>query len=201
MVLVALNSAIDRPAIARLLNLTLDDERTLTLDGARAVKPASSLSATLLGTLVDRKGLWSAALVLDAARGRTLFVGDAIEKATVVSIERDRVVLERDGELFELRTHPLALSPSSSSGGVHVSYSEVMHNLPELAKQIRIVPVKDGFKLFAIAPESLFAKIGLKNGDVVHVEPDAVRQWKPGAAVSVEIERDGRTFSLSGWID
>lgn len=62
------------------------------------------------------------------------------------------------------------------------------------------MPVQNGFKLFAVAPDSLFAKLGLKTGDVVLGGFDLIQKLKPGPA-TVEILRDGRTFSLSGWID
>src|SRR5689334_789285 len=119
MVLVALNSAIDRPAVAKLLNLALAETKPPPL------KAASSLPVTLLGTLVDRRGLCSAALVFDSARAHTVYLGDSVAGATVVTIERDCVVLERDGQSFELRTHPLPLPSSSPPGGVHVSYAEI----------------------------------------------------------------------------
>jgi S1-C subfamily serine protease len=67
--------------------------------------------------------------------------------------------------------------------------------------QIRAVPVANGLKVFSIAPDSLFARLGLKNGDVIHAGLDLLQKLKPGSALTVEIERDGRTFSLSGWID
>ena len=45
-------------------------------------------------------------------------------------------------------------------------------DLSQLATQARIVPsfkngVANGFKLFSIVPDSLYAKIGIQNGDVI----------------------------------
>jgi general secretion pathway protein C len=49
---------------------------------------------------------------------------------------------------------------------------KVMANLSSLATQARIVPAFEGgkpvgFKLFSIRPNSLYSKIGIKNGDVI----------------------------------
>jgi general secretion pathway protein C len=49
---------------------------------------------------------------------------------------------------------------------------QAMANLSQLITQIRVVPnmrdgQADGFKVFSIRPNSLFAKIGIRNGDVI----------------------------------
>ncbi len=49
---------------------------------------------------------------------------------------------------------------------------QAQENMSQLLTQIRVVPnftdgQPDGFKVFAIRPGSLFAKIGLRNGDVI----------------------------------
>lgn len=48
-----------------------------------------------------------------------------------------------------------------------------MKNLPQLLTKARIIPnfkegKPDGFRIFAIARNSLYAKIGLQNGDILH---------------------------------
>ena len=50
---------------------------------------------------------------------------------------------------------------------------EAMKNLPQLLTKARIIPnfkdgKPDGFRIFAIARDSLFAKIGLQNGDILN---------------------------------
>lgn len=47
-----------------------------------------------------------------------------------------------------------------------------LSNLPQLLTKARVIPnftdgKPDGFKIFSIAPDSLYAKIGLQNGDVL----------------------------------
>jgi general secretion pathway protein C len=50
--------------------------------------------------------------------------------------------------------------------------SAALENLPQLLTKARVIPnfsdgKPDGFKIFSIAPDSLYAKIGLQNGDVL----------------------------------
>jgi general secretion pathway protein C len=101
-----------------------------------------------------------------------------------------REVLEcpEEGEPDKPKPAPVALGtapPGSGEpgGGVRkVSESEylvdegevesALSNLNQLLTQIRIVPnfqdgKPDGFKVFAIKPDSIFAKLGLENGDVI----------------------------------
>jgi general secretion pathway protein C len=198
--LVVLSSSLDRAAVAKLLNLSLHDDPAAPLIPP-ALIPASTLPITLLGTLVDRARFCSAALVIDGQRGRTVYLGDTISGATVVGIDRDRLVVERAGALEEIRTRSAAAPVTATAFGPHLSLAEVQKNLPQLMTQIRAVPTSNGFKVFAIAPDSLFDRIGLKNGDVIHAGLDLLQKLKPGSPVSIEIERDGRTFSLSGWLD
>jgi len=89
----------------------------------------------------------------------------------------------------------------------------VLSNLNKLATQARIVPsFKDGkangFKLFSIRPNSLYAKIGIKNGDVVQQingyelnSPDKALEiyskLKDASSISVDLLRRGKAKSLS----
>ena len=105
--------------------------------------------------------------------------------------------------LEEVTSHPApvtAAAPVALADGMHVPFVTIQSELPKLATQIRAMPVANGFKVFAIVPDSLFARLGLKNGDVIHGGLELLQKLKPGQ-VTVEIERDGRTFSLSGWLD
>jgi general secretion pathway protein C len=187
------SAALDRAALARLFALPLIDSPELPVR-------MSAAPVTLLGTMV---GVHSAALVIDGKRGRTLYVGDLIAGATVADITHDRLLLDRNGALEEIRGHAAAgtASPAPPGDLPHVSFAEISRDSFKLMTQIRAVPVANGFKVFAIAPDSLFSRLGLKNGDVIHAGLDLLQKVKPGSALTVEIERDGRTFSLSGWID
>src|SRR5204863_424793 len=80
-----------------------------------------------------------------------------------------RVELDADkvAKLFDVR--------QLSENQYVVARSEInnaLTNLSDLATKARIVPsfkngVANGFKLFSIVPDSLYAKIGVQNGDVI----------------------------------
>lgn len=85
-------------------------------------------------------------------------------------------------------------------------------NMNQLMTQVRVVPnfedgVTNGFKVFAIRPNSLFARIGLQNGDVVQrindleiTTPDrafqAFNMLRNERSLSVDILRRGSQQSL-----
>jgi general secretion pathway protein C len=96
-----------------------------------------------------------------------------------------------------------------------VERSEVdgaLANLSEVATQARIVPSfkngkPNGFKLFSIKPGSIYSKIGLKNGDVLHKingyeinSPDKAleiyQKLKDASSVSIELERRGQMKNM-----
>jgi len=87
-----------------------------------------------------------------------------------------------------------------------------LNNINQLLTQIRVVPSfqdgkPNGFKVFAIKPDSLFAKVGLKNGDVIQkingrdiTSPEKALQvfqdLKSEKSLSVEMLRRGGPQSL-----
>jgi type II secretion system protein C len=70
-----------------------------------------------------------------------------------------------------------------------------------LGRQARIVPymqdgVVTGFKLFAIRPNTLYSKLGFKNGDVI-LEINGVKMTNPKDALKVYQEvKDAKTVSI-----
>ena len=148
--------------------------------GLRSVRTA--LRVRLLGTLLSSRTAWSIATVLDLTRLRTstLMVGDRVQDARVLEILRDRVVIDRRG-------HREFIGVESGDGvqtltvrsldedHYEMARSEVervLGDLGELWTQVRVVPTfKDGqpqgFRLFAVRPDSLFSKLGLLSGDVI----------------------------------
>jgi general secretion pathway protein C len=125
-------------------------------------------------------------------------VGDSvIDEATIHRIEQKRVILKRnDGELEYLAMDDAKL-PESRSGsdaksakagkweGVEKdgetkftideeTFNKILESPDKLASQIRAVPHTDesgnidGYRLSGIRRSSLFRKLGIKNGDVVH---------------------------------
>jgi general secretion pathway protein C len=119
-------------------------------------------------------------------------------EAKIHRIEQKRVVLERDGELEYLLMDDAEIdrpSPKSAKGakgakkgkwdGVEKdgetkftidqeTFNKILENPDKLAGQIRAVPHTgdngkiDGYRLSGIKRSSLFRKLGIKNGDVVH---------------------------------
>ncbi|MCA9552817.1 MAG: hypothetical protein KC933_22475 [Myxococcales bacterium] len=89
----------------------------------------------------------------------------------------------------------------------------VLSNLPQVAGLARIVPSfsdgkANGFKLFSIRPNSLYAKIGIQNGDVVQRingleinSPDRALEvyskLKDAQSITVDLVRGGMQQTLS----
>ncbi|NVJ28426.1 MULTISPECIES: type II secretion system protein GspC [Myxococcus] len=158
----------------------------------------SGLRVKLLGTLVAGNPDWSFASIQDMVtqRSQTYMVGNALQGATVLEIERERVIIVNGGrkefidgnpgdgaQAFTPPTPPVAQANTASTSGIRaVSDNEyevpraeidkTLNNLNDVAMQARIVPAfKDGqavgFKLFSIRPDSIYSKIGVQNGDVI----------------------------------
>lgn len=159
-------------------------------------------------------------------------------QARVVSIARCKVIVLRNGseEIIECPepdaqtkkgSAPVRYSGSTKKDGEYavkkVSDSEfvvdeaevekALGNINQLLTQIRVVPnfqdgKADGFKVFAIKPDSIFAKVGLKNGDVIRKVNDnditspekafgIFQELRNEKNLSIEISRRGQTQSFS----
>jgi len=128
----------------------------------------------------------------DAQKTQELYrIGDTLQGRTLAKVEWDRVILKgpRGDETLQLvepsgkGASPAPAATASSSGGIEkrsdtdfvIDRAEVdkqMENMNQLFTQVRAVPhFQDGkaagFRLFAIRQDSVFEKIGLKNGDVI----------------------------------
>jgi len=160
------------------------------------------------------------------------------DQARVVSISRCKVIVLRNGseEILECPepdaktrkgSAPARYSGSTKKEGEYavkkVSDSEfvvdeaevenALGNINQLLTQIRVVPnfrdgKADGFKVFAIKPDSIFAKVGLKNGDVIRKVNDndisspekafqIFQQLRNEKNLSIEISRRGQTQSFN----
>jgi general secretion pathway protein C len=173
-------------------------------------------------------------------RTRSVWTGDELLGARVLAIERTRVLL-RNGERLEFigpvsdtGTGPRASTPSTPAeptSTLHVAIRQVgprdyelsrqdlesaLANLNQVTTQARIIPAfrdgqPQGFKLFSIRPDSLFARLGLRNGDVLHringlpldsVERglEAFQKLREAPRIELEVERDGQpvrqTYSM-----
>ena len=164
-------------------------------------------------------------------------IGDKYQGARIYAIEKERVLLVHDGvnEYIDnngLGAPNLGVSPlpmpgmaqAQNDNGVRqlsenqyvVARSEInsaLTNLSDLATKARIVPsfkngVANGFKLFSIVPDSLYAKIGIQNGDVIRRingyemnSPDKAleiyQKLRDASRIEIEIERRGETLRKS----
>lgn len=125
-------------------------------------------------------------------------IGDSvIGEATVFRIEQKRVILKRSDGTLEYLEMDGAKAPAPQKGrnakasksgkwdGVkkdgetkftidQETFDKILENPDKLAGQIRAVPHTDdsgkvdGYRLSGIRRSSLFRKLGIKNGDVVH---------------------------------
>jgi general secretion pathway protein C len=165
-------------------------------------------------------------------------VGDTVQdEARIVKVSRCRVILKRDGsrEVLECiepdERHPrqrhrrlARRTPQKPDAGIRkVSRNRywidqervdsALANMNRLMTQARIVPSlrrgkNQGWKLFAIRPNSLFKQIGLKNGDVIQsingrnlMTPnkalEAFRELREASHFEVELMRRGRRRTLN----
>jgi general secretion pathway protein C len=152
----------------------------------------------------------------------------------ITKIERKRVTLKHSNrfEYLDLEEEHGAAKPAlpvskkveepAAGEGVRkltdtsyvVSQAEIdktLSNLNQVAMQARIVPnfeggKANGFKLFSIKPDSIYAKIGLQNGDVVQKingfeinSPDKAleiyQKLKDSKSVKIDISRGGKAMS------
>lgn len=115
----------------------------------------------------------------------------------LLEIHRNKIVISRDGEKEEIElgtpeagaptrtagpprpvTPPSEspegeLSPQTSFVVDRESVEAATEDMNRLLTQARLVPnfsagVADGFRIFSIVPSSLFEKVGLRNGDIIH---------------------------------
>ena len=159
---------------------------------APSASPAPELKARLLGTAPGH-GMDSFAIIEDVnTKKQDLYrIGDPLQGRKLARIEWDRVILQNGPREEILKIveagggMPAAASTASASTGngiqaasdtnFTIDRSEVDHameNLNQLFTQVRAVPhfqdgKASGFRLFAIRRDSIFEKIGLKNGDIV----------------------------------
>ena len=165
-------------------------------------------------------------------RTRTLAVGSALQGAEVLAIERTRLVLLNNGqvEILDIASAPTApgmpaspTAPAAPTTGFGSSLRQTgpeayaiarqdventLANLNQIAMQARVVPSftdgkPRGFRLFALKPDSIYARLGLKNGDILQRingstldDPmramEAYHSLKGSSRIELEIERNGQ---------
>lgn len=198
---------------------------------------AGNINYKLVGTVVSSIEKYSLAILIDNGTNTTgvYSVGDQLQDAVITSIERKRMYYKRGKKIEYLdleeehkekaprfQPAPAAVAPPSGEGiskiaeGKYVvSQSELektLTNLNDVAMQARIVPnfeggKANGFKIFNIKANSIYEKIGLKNGDVIQKingfeinSPDKAfevyQKLKDSKAINIEINRGGSNMSM-----
>jgi general secretion pathway protein C len=146
----------------------------------------SSLNLKLLGTVVNESGLsWAVIQDLDRDRQDMVSVGSVVAGARVVSIGKDRVVLNVNGTeaLLLLGVEGTRSASGRADQGAKESatstyvlsrevVNENLENLPSLLAQARAELYfkegrPEGFQLSQIQKGSLFKSIGFEDGDVI----------------------------------
>ena len=193
-------ASLDLSKLAQLMNLPLpvpEAETEQARPDMSSEPVRTSLRVKLLGTLLSTLPSWSIGSILDLnnQRSSTVMIGDRVQNAEVLSIQRDRVIIANNGrrEFISAEGGDGAPPPPTvattrpvndpygagikalDDNNYEVPRNEVdraLANLNDLAMQARIVPAfkdgqAEGFKLFSIRPDSLYSKIGIVNGDVI----------------------------------
>jgi general secretion pathway protein C len=194
----------------------------------------TSLKLALVGTVAGSDEDAAAFIEETDKRRQELYrVGDSVKDATLKAILEGKVVLSVDGKdeiltmkepsssrsssssaLRESRTSSTAVTPQRRSTGVTrtIRRSDIQKSLEDvsgLLNQARIVPAPsdDGFAVSNIKSGSLFAKMGLRNGDIVQGVDDRpitgtedvvsfYRELGSESNITLNIVRNGRQVSL-----
>ena len=194
------------------------------------------LPLTLNGTIA-RGGQQNLAVINHEREVDVYAVGDVIEDAKIALIEPGRVVVLRNGErrvleLPDVKTMTSVPTRSrrgntrrradadgiTRSKGNHYEVDarlvdESIADMSTLVKQARIVPHMtdgqiDGFKIYKIKHNSLFRKLGLRNGDILRAvnglqitSPEeglkAFQTLRNERNVRVEVRRRGKTRTMT----
>jgi general secretion pathway protein C len=186
----------------------------------------TSLKIALLGTVAGNEQNAVAVIEEKKLRKQGLYrVGDSIEGAMIKMILRGKVIL-RVGDKDEILTMEEDLSETgngrsrpATSGeqtSIQVSRQDVeqsMQNINTLLSQVRVRPhfrngEADGLSISRIRPNSIFTKLGLRNGDVVQAidetpiqSPDDIlslyEKIKSGSTISIQINRRGQRQTIN----
>ena len=190
----------------------------------------SPLHGVLVGTAIASPERWSLCQINNTDANETLVyaIGDQFLDARIYKIVKDKVFIDNQGRNEFIDANPPGGGPAmpapvaaASNDGVKqlsdnnysISKKEIdnaLANLSDLATKARIVPsfkngAPNGFKLFSIVPDSLYAKIGVQNGDVIHKingyemnSPDKAleiyQKLKDSTRIDIELERRGETI-------
>jgi len=191
-----------------------------------ALKP-TSLNIVLLGTVSGPQRVAFAVMEEKGKKKQGLYqTGDMVQGALIKKVLRGKVIIEVKGkdEILEMEQAKTGKRGSRGTGAgrqddgytITVGRNDLqksLGNINSLLTQVRIRPLikngkPDGLVLSHVKPGSIFAKLGLKNGDVVKKidnklikSPDDAfafyNRLKSGAELSLEIGRGNETKTLN----
>ena len=163
--------------------------------GGNKILNISDIDAQLLGTIVMEPKTQSLAMIKQGsgAQIQPYGIGDTLLDATIQHIEPEYVWIKRNNETEVLLLHgkkdkksakTSKAKKSSDDSGVSKSgkdkytvdqavFDELLQNPEKLYTQIRATEHKtdgevDGYRVSGIRRKSIFFKLGIKNGDVIH---------------------------------
>ena len=187
----------------------------------------TDLDLKLWGTVTGEKNGAFAVIEDKKTNNQALYkIGDAIQSAIVRKILRHRVVLNNNGkdQILEMDMEDIISSPvkktvpgpAENAENITLDRSLVnrsMDNINTLMKQVRIRPhfsggKPDGMLLYGIKNDSLFKKMGLRNGDIImgvdgrkiRSVDDALALYqnlKNASGVDMQIKRRGRIKEIN----
>ena len=194
----------------------------------------TALKLKLWGTVAGDDGKAYAVIEDAAKREQNLYrVGDTIQNAAVKMILREKVVLHVSGkdEILSMeevkstgtsgrsfaRRPDAGSSPKQKIVLKQSQLAEALQDTDALMKQARVRPhfkdgKPDGLMVTGIRPDSIFRKMGLRNGDIlvgvdeadITSADDALKFYeglKSSSEIKLQIKRRGRTRTLEYTIE
>lgn len=148
----------------------------------------TTLSLTLWGTVTGGSELYA---VIEDKKSRLQALyeeGDLIQDAKIKKILKKEIILTFQGkdQVLEMETDPGKTGPIKKSGEIRIpgtamndgqaplvqTFLSTIGNTDDIMTQIKFRPffskgVPDGVMIYAIKPDSVFNRAGLRNGDIV----------------------------------
>jgi general secretion pathway protein C len=212
------------PAYSIIAQRNIFGEKAQTNKNQATTAPKTQLSLRLVGTNVS-SGQASFAIVENKTKKeQDVFELNQImfEQAKLLEVSPENIKIEVNGKIETLfledstdSASPGIASDNSSQTDFTVpeqELTEALNNLPKLLSQARAVPYfrngqSVGMRLFAIRQDSLYEKLGLKNGDIIRSvnntgvgDPTQAlklfEQLKTERSVQVDVERNGQPTTL-----
>src|SRR5260370_12185702 len=152
------------------------------------------LAVKLIGTLSGVARRWLVASLDVRGKAHSYGIGDEVEGASIIDIERDRVIvwnqsrqefIDRGAPVEAIRSEAVPGIPARQGIGAGIralssteyevprpELDNILGDIDTIATQARSVPVikegrMQGLRLFGIRPESVYQRLGISNGDLI----------------------------------